>query len=289
MPVSTSNSIFTRNLNTHITMAEILTILNIIACTCTVKVAADEFYDNNKPVKAGLSYFVGPHKFVIPTHLEIKGNGVILYKSFMEKQYLLLNKVNLIMGQQGINYWCSGGTSLGIARHGGLIPWDDDCDIHVEWAWKDIIFSHAFAYNASCNGIEVFEMIFQDNTLTNKTNAAIRMRLKGDTLPICDLFFTKQVNENGIDYVQKIDSWEIDKNKKASFVFAPNEKWAATSIFPLRRYNKRGLNVFTVNDPSMVAIKQYGTNALTTGVVRSELLSHNYPFKFLPWLWRSRA
>ena len=58
------------------------------------------------------------------------------------KQYLLDNKIktqfyNMLLNvtnlfnKYNIDHWASGGTLLGIIRHQGLIPWDDDLDIAI--------------------------------------------------------------------------------------------------------------------------------------------------------------
>lgn len=44
----------------------------------------------------------------------------------------MLKYIDKICRDNNIKYWLSSGTCLGAVRHGGFIPWDDDCDIELE-------------------------------------------------------------------------------------------------------------------------------------------------------------
>ena len=49
----------------------------------------------------------------------------------VRRVYALGRTISTLFEQFELLYWTTGGTSLGIVRHGGLIPWDDDLDICI--------------------------------------------------------------------------------------------------------------------------------------------------------------
>ena len=49
----------------------------------------------------------------------------------VRRVYALGRTLARVMEEAGLLYWTSSGTTLGIIRHGGLIPWDDDIDICI--------------------------------------------------------------------------------------------------------------------------------------------------------------
>ena len=50
-------------------------------------------------------------------------------QALQERLLCLLKEIDALCEEHGITYYCSGGTVIGAARHGGFIPWYDDIDV----------------------------------------------------------------------------------------------------------------------------------------------------------------
>lgn len=74
------------------------------------------------------------------------------------KTYYLMNKINSIFEKHDIQYVATAGTLIGLNRHGGIIPWDNDIDIgFVDSEWdkllniKKELEDNGFKYNYVSN------------------------------------------------------------------------------------------------------------------------------------------
>ena len=57
----------------------------------------------------------------------------------VKRLYSLGRTISKVFSDFNLHYWAHAGTTLGVLRHKGLIPWDDDLDICVLEKYEDIL------------------------------------------------------------------------------------------------------------------------------------------------------
>ena len=85
----------------------------------------------------------------------------ILTQSEVNDLYEMFNHLVSTLDKYSIDYCVTDGTLLGAIRHGGLIPWDDDCDIAIERKDVPLLFhlKYIFQHNNKYKLIKVGKYI----------------------------------------------------------------------------------------------------------------------------------
>lgn len=215
--------------------------------------------------------------------IDVSGDHVrVLKPVYIARQRKMLELVTAALEELSIEHWISGGTLLGAIRHRTTIPWDDDCDIHTHWCNRRRMFSPEFASEISNYGLEVLYLRGNNLKVATKEGAAVRLRVKGWRVPICDIFFVKRLKGEEGDLLVKVDSWGP---KKGSARLSQKERWGFDDILPLRKIEMDGMALPAPNDPVGVLKRQYGDDVMDKMYARSVWFSHTYPFTALSWVW----
>lgn len=255
-----------------------LVVVLLVACILTVvwwTISQGHF--ENVYLKPGDSYSVGERKYNLP-NIKIKGKHVRKLKDdYLIQQRNLLVTLTQVLKDNNIECWISGGTLLGFVRHKTFMPWDDDCDMHTHWKNREYMFSSNFKHLLSQHNLEVFFIITASLSRAFKDGAIIRVRKKGTKLPVCDIFFVKEMEKN---LFAKVDGWS-----KTSQTFNKSERWTREMLFPLETKVVDDIELIFPSQPKAVLKQQYGPKALTEIQARPPYVSHRFLYSSVPFLW----
>jgi len=133
--------------------------------------------------------------------------------------YQMFYDLHKILEKEGISYWMIGGTVLGAIRHGGIIPWDDDIDIGIDYRDRRRVFELKKILKKCGYGLSKvwigYKVFYLNRPLVRKYNYSF---------PNIDIFiFSKKGSK--YKYHQ-----EIVRKQWPKEYFYPEE------LFPLRKY-----------------------------------------------------
>ena len=77
----------------------------------------------------GLSTFDYFKSIKIEDHPELKVLSAEELKHLQAALFDMMIELDTFFKDQNITYSLAGGSALGVVRHGGFIPWDDDVDL----------------------------------------------------------------------------------------------------------------------------------------------------------------
>lgn len=217
------------------------------------------------------------------TRASLTRNIPILSEDFLNAQRTLLQRSIALLTSQKVTHWISGGTLIGFSQvFQTFLPWDDDIDIHTKYEHKPHLFGQAFTQAAAQHGLDVIQLMGQSEQHAEREGAAVRLRVRGTTMPVCDIFFESPM-PNQPNTWGKIDAWH-----KHTLTFNKKEQWPAEYLWPLQWKWVDGLKLPFPAQPNALLKKQYNFVSGKELLFTPPMESHQFPYQVLGPFWRTR-
>lgn len=164
-----------------------------------------------------------------------------------------LADIGKLLNAAKITWWLDCGTCLGAYRYGGVIPWDDDVDIAVLVPDFDNVL-HAL------NALDQKKYIVQDWSSRDLPKSYIKVYVR-ETGHLIDIYhFAIDPAKNELSYILSLETnmffpewWKTRERRfKAPVAF--------DVVFPLKRAQFDGIEVFVPNDTKKFLQRYYGEN-----------------------------
>lgn len=159
--------------------------------------------------------------------------GIIAYV------YYMLKITDIIFSRYKITYWIDFGSLLGLTRHCGMIPWDDDVDIVIFSSDESKLFGlkKQFAHYGLC-------------IKRSSIPGLIKILPIKSQFPFVDIFMVKHCPE--------------DKNKIKLIASGwPKYYWTNDELFPLNRTRFGPMQINAPKDPMRHLFDLYGQDCMT--------------------------
>jgi lipopolysaccharide cholinephosphotransferase len=172
-------------------------------------------------------------------------------QSLVDAIYETLEHTLMVLRELGLTHFVVAGTLLGAARHGGLVPHDDDADVFVAADEIDDVSEWRITSALDAHGLEIKNFEYQGLHFWK-----LRMKGSGDAGWCLDLF----------PYILKRDGRNGDRVEARGYSLRtglPILSMRASALFPLQMYTYGPLQVPGPNDVDW-ALEAYGPDWRTT-------------------------
>lgn len=164
-----------------------------------------------------------------------------------------LKEIAAVLNGAHITWWVDCGTCLGTYRYGGIIPWDVDIDIAV-------LAPDFENVRRVLNGLDSAKYQVQDWSSRSQPHSYLKVLIK-ETNTLIDIYHFEVLPETRqIRYIFSLEShllfpeWLKVRERR----FKPPV--ALETVFPLRKANFDGVEVFVPSNPEKYLQRYYGEN-----------------------------